>query len=694
MNSLSSTPFIRILPSFCIGIACSFFNVLNYTTAFVLLCIGISGLILFFSKRKPDFTDRCYTGLSLQFIYFVFGFTLTEIKDERLSEIHFSVFPESKYFIATVDNSPKGHDGNFRAIVSIISVIQNHTCVLAKGKSILYFKNDANANHLNPGDRIVFKGLLSPIAAPLNPGQFDFRYWSSLHRVYHQVHLGENDWKKLPSPSGFFLKALSVDLRNKFLATYKNAGLEGQEYAVLSALVLGYEDDIDRETMKAFSASGTLHVLSVSGMHVGIIFTALSAMLTFLERKRYTRIIRLFILLLALWFYALLTGLSPSVIRSAMMFSFILVGRSLNRSSNIYNSLSLSALCIFVLFDPLMLLEVGLQLSFLAVAGIAFLYPKIYKLIFFENKLFDKIWALIAVSIAAQVATFALSIYYFHQFPNYFIPANLVIIPLSTVGIFAGILLLFINPLPYLCIKTGWLVKQVIYLLNASAIFIEDIPGSVWHGISINIFDLVIIYLILFAIVFFLEKKSIKYLYTFQISCCVLFASFLCHNYFQLQQKNLLIFSNSSSFCCQLNNGLNSYLLYHSVDSTLAFKYSDDYCISKGLSINNRTAISLDNVKNYLSGNNIFIYENYILINKYLIQDISKNENENHILKNIKANIVYVNKYTLKNVIKNKIQTDEIVISGKGGADSIEAKLIYAGIKIHHLSLGAKIIEL
>lgn len=694
MSSLSSAPFIRILPAFCIGICCSYYGIVDYTTILYLLCIGIFGLIIFFSKLRPNFAFRCYTGLSFQFLFFVFGFALTELKDERLSDVHFTVFPKSDYIIATVDNSPKGRKGRLRTTVSIVSVLTDNDYISAKGKCYLYFKNDSNAMLLNPGDQIIFKGIISPIVPPLNPGQFDFRYWSAIHRVYHQAYIKDSDWKRLEVQSKFNLKSLSVKLRNKFLDTYKKAGLVGQEFAVLSALVLGFDDDIDSETLKAFSASGTLHVLSVSGMHVGIIFAAFSTILTFLERKRYLRIIRLFILLFALWFYALLTGLSPSVIRSAMMFSFIVIGKSLNRSSNIYNSLSLSAVCIFILFDPLLLLEVGLQLSFLAVAGIAFLYPGIYKLIISDVKLFNMIWALISVSIAAQAATFAISIYYFHQFPNYFIPANLLIIPLSTIGIFSGILLLFLNPFPFLCIKVGWLVNKVIYLLNLSAEFIEEMPGAVWKGISISIFSVIVIYIILLAIVFFFEKKSIRYLYVFLFSCCILFSCLIYKDYLKLRQRNLLVFSNTTAFCSQFNIGFDSFLIYHSVDSALAFKYSDNYCLANGLSTENRTSINLDRNNSRLIGDNIFIIGNYILINKYLILDLSKNKNPNYWMNNIKLNLVYANIYTLNSIFMNKIQMDEIVLNGKGFVNASESKFINEGVRIHYLNKGAKIIQL
>ena len=634
------------------------------------------------------------TGFSFQLIFLFLGFTLTEIKDVRILSNHITYLTGKNIYHAVVEESPKGHDGNYRIIIRVKSVKFEEKFKSTSGKCYIYLKNDSNAINLHPGDNILFSGTITSINSPLNPGEFDFRKYSSIHRIYHQAYLKPFEWKKIPLRSRFNIKNASISLRNKFLANYKNAGINGQEYAVLSALVLGYDDEIDRNIMKAFSASGTLHVLSVSGMHVGIIFSALSALLAFLERRKSTRIIRTLILLISLWFYAMLTGLSPSVIRSAMMFSFILIGTSLNRSSNIYNSLALSALCIFILFDPLMLFEVGLQLSFIAVGGIAYLYPKIYKLVFFKNIFVDKVWALVAVSVAAQAATFAISIYYFHQFPNYFIPANLIIIPLSTIGIFAGIFLLFIGPFTYLSLKAGWLVKQTIILLNTSAEFIEDLPYSVWGGISINLLEMVIIYSILFTLLLFLKNKKIIYLYSLQISCCLLMVSLIIKNAMLWQSKNLLIFSNSSSVIGQINSGYNSWLFYSREDSARALKSSNSYCIKVGLPIYKRKMICVDEVKGISSDSNIYIQDNYILYENYLILNYVKGKEKNY-NKRINLDLVYLDKSTFNIQNCSEIKAQKVFLNNKIRKNSFTERIgkeIKA--KIFYLTEGSKSIEL
>ncbi len=692
MSSLSGTPFSRILPAFCFGTAASFYALFDVQIANILFLVGSSGLIYFLTGKSSIYSNRFYIGILLQITFFVLGYSLTDIKDQRKSELHFTNYKNVNYFLGKISNSPVDKNGRIRAIVEIISVSQNGRYSSSTGKCYVYFKNDSLAAKLCSGDKIVFTGNLIEIQSPLNPGQFDFKKYSSLKRIYHQVHLRQNEWRTLVEHKKFNLERISENLRDKFLRVYKDAGLSGQEYAVLSALVLGYDDEIDSQTMQAFSASGTLHILSVSGMHVGLIFTALSVLLKFMERKRSTRIIRIILLLLTLWFYAILTGLSSSVIRSAMMFSFILIGSSMNRSSNIYNSLLLSAFCIFIFFDPLMLFDIGLQLSFLAVGGIAYLYSKIYKCIYFKNFILDKAWALIAVSIAAQLATFALSIYYFHQFPNYFIPANLVIIPLSTAGIFAGIILLLISPFNFVYLKAGWVIQKLIHLLNASALFVENMPGSVWGGISINIFDFLVINAILLSLIIYLENISVVYLYSIQVFVILLVSSFTLSAYLTLKRKNIIFFSSTHSMSLQVNIRDESLLLFKSSDSTSVIKISDSYCYSEGIPLSKRAMICLDTVNSSKHFGKIFVSNNSILIGDTKITEVEKESDIELLNMNNQPDIIYIKKSLLNDSSYYNKKARLILVNDKGNRNLPEFKDYRS--KIYFLSQGAKIVEL
>ena len=245
-----------------------------------------------------------------------------------------------------------------------------------------------------------------------------------------------------------------------------------------------------------YSSSGAMHVLAVSGLHVGIIYLLLNSLFLFFEKFKYGKYLKAVFLILSLWAYALLTGLSPSVLRAATMFSFIIIGSALKRQTNIYNTLAASAF-VLLLYNPYILLQVGFQLSYAAVLGIVYLQPKLYKLIYTKHWLLDKIWAITTVSIAAQLATFPLDIYYFHQFPNYFLLSNLFVIPLATFIIGGGVLLFVTSVIPFFPGSLAWVVNKILMLLNFSVQWVENLPYSLSLGISITVLETIIVYTII-----------------------------------------------------------------------------------------------------------------------------------------------------------------------------------------------------
>mgnify|MGYP001169641341 CR=1 FL=1 len=190
----------------------------------------------------------------------------------------------------------------------------------------------------------------------------------------------------------------SIYARNRLLSILKQAQLKGDEFAVASALLVGYTDKLDADLLSAYSQTGAMHILSVSGLHVGIVFVVLNTLLLFLDRFKYGLIVKALILIFFLWIYAFISGLSPSVIRSAIMFSFIAYGKSLKKNSTIYNTLAASAL-LMLLYDPFYLFDVGFQLSYLAVIGIVAIQPLYSSIIKTDNWLFYQLLSLVGAVI-------------------------------------------------------------------------------------------------------------------------------------------------------------------------------------------------------------------------------------------------------------------------------------------------------
>ncbi len=617
MYFFSSVPFLRILPAFCLGIIFYDYDFKIYLLI-TFITFLVSCFILFFSIRQELIYRLRYAfGLYIQFVFFLSGYFLMWANDSGISENYFGNFKNTELYVAEIISAPVVKNGTCRVSIKINSILEKTKWKSVSGNAYVYFKEDKQTTILSPGREVVFSASPTEIAPPKNPGQFNFQRFSSLHRIHYQFYPKIGNWSLLSEKNSFSLKAIAYTLRESFLQVYKDAGLSGNEYAVLSALVLGYDDEIDNETMKAFSATGTLHILSVSGMHVGLLFSALSVLLVFLERRKSTRIFRLIFLILALWFYAFLTGLSPSVIRSAMMFTFILVGRSMNRSSNIFNTLGLTALCIFLLFDPILFFDIGMQLSFLAVGGIVFLYPKLYRIYLSRNYFVDKVWSLTAISISAQLTTFAISIYYFHQFPNYFILANLVIIPLSTFAIFGGVILLCIQFFDSAAVFIGWVLQKLIFLLNYITQFIADIPGSVWNGLTFNTIEVILLYFILIFAVVWYEKKLVVYLNLLLLFIFLTVTSFSINTLNRLNAKKLIVYSGTNHFCGHFTFGLDSWILCHSTDSLKAIQLSNNYCNYTGIPASRRTIVFYDSLKSEIEHAGIYSHRNFILVENF-----------------------------------------------------------------------------
>jgi len=353
-------------------------------------------------------------------------------------------------------------------------------------------------------------------------------------------------------------------LRKNLLDVFQENQLTGDELSVGAALLLGYTDKLDADIITAYSNTGALHVLSVSGLHVAIVYMVFSWMLFFLDKYKRGRIIKAILLILFLWFYAALTGLSPSVLRAATMFSFIIVAKTFSRHTNIYNTLAASAF-LLLLINPYLIMEVGFQLSYLAVLGIVYIQPKIQAWFEIDNWLLDQIWTITSVSIAAQIATFPLGLQYFHQFPNYFLLSNLIVIPISTLILYIGIAVFTFSPIPfvvkYLAIAFTWLI----WFLNFSVKWIESLPFSVLQGISISVFETWLLYGLTILLFVYTSTRQYKYLMLSLSIGIIILVSQTLEQYTEYKQKKIMVYNIPKTSAIDFINGKNTVLLTDSV---------------------------------------------------------------------------------------------------------------------------------
>lgn len=360
------------------------------------------------------------------------------------------------------------------------------------------------------------------MSTPKNPNEFDYRNYLNLRAVYHQAYLDSNSWKTTSENKGNQLLVWSIQLRKKLTDQVDSWQLSENEKSVSKALLLGYRHDIDNDLLKAYSSAGAMHVLAVSGLHVGIIYVVLLYLLNIFGNAKGIKRFRTLILILALWSYALVTGLSPSVVRAATMFSFVAVAAGFNRQTSVYNTIIASAL-LLLLIKPTYLFEVGFQLSYLAVLGIVWLQPRFNSLWQPKNWVLKQAWDITTVSLAAQLATFPFGLYYFHQFPTLFLVSNWVVIPLVSVLMYVGLFTLAISSL---CIGAALLVKLYGYLLftmNWCVLKVESLSGFLIDQIHISRLEVVLIYLVIsLAFAWMFYGKFYRLVLAFVMVCALL----------------------------------------------------------------------------------------------------------------------------------------------------------------------------
>jgi competence protein ComEC len=389
---------------------------------------------------------------------------------------------------------------------------KNESGFHAKGKVLLYLKSKFDAKP-KTGNKIVFKTKgLHEINPPKNPGEFNYKQFLSYQNIHHQAFLNENDFRLMQSKNELNFKLIALDIREAIRKKLIELFPDEDVSSFAEALLVGYKDNLDPKLIESFSKTGTLHVLAVSGLHAGIIFLILSRLLFFLDKIPKGHIVKGILIILGMWLYAFVTGLSPSVNRAALMLSFVQIGLLFKRKGNIYNTLSIAAF-LMLLYNPLLIVSVSFQLSYTAVLGIVYFQPKIKKLYEAPNKFVKYFWELTAVSLAAQLATFPLGLFYFHQFPTYFLFSNLFIIPLifltlilliSTVSFFwipvAGKVITFIST----CF-----IKFIIYLV----VNIKAQPSSSIDGIYISPFEIAFIYMFIIGMSLMIVSESYNRLY-------------------------------------------------------------------------------------------------------------------------------------------------------------------------------------
>ena len=563
--------FVRILLPFTIGILIAHklqlkVNILFFLSGMLFLFSGLVITNIYYKSLKA-YNFKSLVGALLFLSWFTFGALICLLNSQLIKPNHYAKhsYPILKGWIK---NEPQVSRQILRFEVSITSGYLNLTSNKATGTLLVALSIDSlKPISLTYGDELIISCHYSPLEPPYNPAEFDFSAWLATKNIYHQTFIKQNQLFKLNHNQGNPIVQYAIEVRKRQVDLYRKLIKDDEAFAVASTLVLGYRADLSKETLAAYSKTGTIHALSVSGMHVGIIYIFLNWALSFLDKNKLLKIIKVLLICSLIWYYSLLTGFSPSVLRSAVMLTVYILAKTFNKNSNSYNILAFTAFCLLC-YDPFLLWDVGFQLSFLAVFGLIYLQPKIHQWIVIQNKWLDQLWATTALSLAAQITTFPLSIYYFHQFPLYFIISNLfILLPLSAM-MYLGIGILTLR-LYFLAPLFEWIIR----LTNEGLKWIADLPFAGITAIWINQWQLIILTVALGIFVFALANYQKKLLLVAMLFLLIfqLFATDQKLEHFH--QRKIIFFSLRKNYATAFIDGDSAVLLTDLSDRASSYQF-------------------------------------------------------------------------------------------------------------------------
>jgi competence protein ComEC len=538
-------PFTRLLFPLAVGIIMQWYHPVDITYILATSLCSITAIACFFFV--PFFTRYklgLINGIVISVLFMTTGMWLTWNENIRNDQNWFgSYINKNDAVIATLHEPLVEKAKSFRSTAGIDYILRGDSCVPVSGKIILYFKKDSIPLHLTYGTQIIFHKPLQEILNAGNPGGFDYKRYSFFQGITHQVYLRPGEFEVLKDKKTEGLQQFIFDSRDWILRLLRTNISNEKERGLAEALLIGYKNDLDKELVQSYSNTGVVHVIAISGLHLGLIYGLLVWLCKPLQRGKKLKWLRPLLIIAGLWLFSLLAGAQPSVLRSALMFSCIVVGESIDRKSSIFNTLALSAF-ILLCINPFWLWDVGFQLSYAAVLSIVIFMRPIYNLFYFKNKWIDMVWQLNAVTIAAQVLTLPLCIYHFQQFPNYFLLTNLIAVPLSSLILILEMVLCVLYFFPEPALATGQLIGFLIRLMNNYVEWIERIPFSVWHNLQISIIQAILLTMFLILGSYWLLERSTRALINGLVTLLI-FASLRSHSFIKSAYQQKIIVYNT-----------------------------------------------------------------------------------------------------------------------------------------------------
>jgi competence protein ComEC len=574
---IGHAPFFRILLFVILGILLqSVFHVNLF------ICLGafffflsISIYLIFYKNHEFQYRNKYLISFFTFGFISVVGICMLALQDIHIQKSYFPNFISSEnyqtnYKILLNSDIIKTKKG-VRCTAKVIAVEQDSLEYKTNGTINLFFEDTASYSAIKYGDIVSIQSKINEINEAKNPHEFDAKIFYANKDIYYQSFVKSSDFIVVNQLQCSRFSHWVYDIRHHISSKFEKHLVHADAVGVCKALILGIEEDIDITLLKAYASCGVIHVLSVSGLHVGVFYIIISFLFSLIKSEnkklKWTKAI---ISLALIWFYSLLSGFSPSVLRSAVMLTTVILAGTLDRKISIYNSLAASCF-ILLCFHAKYIFDVGFQLSYIAVLGIVYVQPMIYNWFAFKNKIANYFWNMTAASLSAQLTTFPLSVYYFYQFPVLFLFANLLVIPIISLALPLGFVFMFFclfgsdTILHYIAIPIEWTLLIANYII----LFFDKIPFNSLRPVYFTTSQLIIVYITIILFFVALELKNTKWFIAFQSLLLAVFVWFVFEKYQYAKQEKLVVLNINNTQRIELIQGNTSEVYTSKIDTAM-----------------------------------------------------------------------------------------------------------------------------
>lgn len=541
---LKQMPFVRLVVSLIIGIILQWYLQFSLTSIGIFTVVLSAVLLVFaFLKFSAKYSFRWLQGLALELVFVAIGILITYNKDIRHNNDWLGyAYKDSIPVIATLQEPLVEKARSYKAQATVEAIQVNGQWQHVTGDVLLYFNKENVAPALRYGSQVVFMKTLQPIKNSGNPGSFNYERYNAFQDIYHQVFLKQDEYITSATTHISPFKQWLINARLWVIHTLRKHISGDKESGVAEALLIGYRDDLDKDLVQAYSNTGVVHIVAISGLHLGMIYGVLAWLFKFFRNKKWVKFVKPVVILIVLWIFTFIAGGVPSIARSAVMFTFIVLAEAIGRKTSIYNTLAASAF-VMLCYNPFFLWDVGFQLSYAAVISIVTFMKPIHNWFYVKNKTLNILWELVAVTLSAQILTIPIIFFYFHQFPNLFLITNFVVVPLSSIILFAELAVLVFAHVMYV---SGFLDDVTTVLLRFMNNFIErfnQLPFAVTTGIQNSVVETILLYGFIIAVCYWLYHKWKPSLYI-SLSIGLLFLAVKSYDEMQHQQQAKLVVYN------------------------------------------------------------------------------------------------------------------------------------------------------